>query len=80
MWFDLGTPRIILLRSPALGSEIAKVYSNDAYEVGEGNRIWFWYDPWSGHLPLRELYPDLFTCSISKEAMVCVGFLQESRS
>ena len=23
--------------------------------MGEGNRKWFWYDPWSGHLPLREL-------------------------
>lgn len=34
----------------------------------------FWCDPWSGHLPLRELYPDLFACSVSKEVMVCVGF------
>lgn len=42
--------------------------------MGEGNRIQFWCDPWSGHLPLRELYPDLFACSISKEVMVCVGF------
>ena len=33
-----------------------------------------WYDPWSGHLLLRELYLDLFVCFISKEAMVCVGF------
>ena len=23
--------------------------------MGEGNRNGFWYDPWSGHLPLREL-------------------------
>ena len=26
------------------------------YEVGEGNRIWFWYDRWSGHFPLKDLY------------------------
>ena len=25
LWFDLGTPRIILLRSPALGSEQASI-------------------------------------------------------
>lgn len=42
--------------------------------MGKGNRIQFWCDPWSGHLPLRELYPDLFACSVSKEVMVCVGF------
>ena len=50
--------------------------------MGEGNRNWFWYDPWSGHLPLRELYPDLYACFVSKEAMVCVGFFSrwESRS
>ena len=27
MWFDLGTPRIILLQSPALGSEQARFHT-----------------------------------------------------
>lgn len=30
------------------------------YEMGEGNCILFWNDPWSGHLPLKDLYPALF--------------------
>ena len=40
------------------------------YAVGEGHRIRFWYDPWSGPIPLKDLYPDLFTCAVSKEAWI----------
>ena len=40
------------------------------YNVGEGNYISFWHDPWSGHTPLKELFPLLFACSQSKEAWI----------
>ena len=36
--------------------------------MGEGHRIRFWYDPWSGPIPLKDLYPDLLACAVSKEA------------
>ena len=36
--------------------------------MGEGHHIHFWYDPWSGPITLKDLYPDLFACAISKEA------------
>ena len=38
------------------------------YAMGEGHHIHFWYDPWSGPITLKDLYPDLFACAISKEA------------
>ena len=41
------------------------------YEVGKGNRIQFWYDHWCGYLSLKDLYLDLFACSIFKEALIC---------
>ena len=37
---------------------------------GKGHRIRFWYDPWSGPIPLKDLYPDLFACSVSKGAWI----------
>ena len=37
---------------------------------GEGNHIRFWHDSWSGRLPLNDLYPDLFECSVDKEALI----------
>ena len=40
------------------------------FEVGEGNHIRFWHDSWSGRLPLNDLYPDLFECSVDKEALI----------
>ena len=40
------------------------------YVVGEGHRIHFWYDPWSGPIPLKDLYLDLFACAVSKEAWI----------
>ena len=41
------------------------------YEVGEGNRVWFWYDSCCGHLSLKDHYPDLFAFFISKDAWIC---------
>ena len=40
------------------------------YEAGEGNRIRFWHDPWSGPTPLKELYPELFECAVVKEVLI----------
>ena len=37
---------------------------------GEGNHIRFWHDSWSGRLPLNDLFPDLFECSVEKEALI----------
>lgn len=41
-----------------------------AFEIGEGNRVRLWYDPRSGHLPLKDLYPSLFECSADREVLV----------
>ena len=40
------------------------------YVVGEGLCILFWYDLWCGHIPLKDLYPDLFSCALSKDAWI----------
>ena len=40
------------------------------YEVGEGNRVWFWYDCCCGHLSLKDLYLDLLAFFISKDAWI----------
>ena len=39
--------------------------------MGAGHHIQFWYNPWSGHPPLKDLYPNLFACSVLK----MLGFL-----
>ena len=38
--------------------------------AGEGNRIRFWHDPWSGPIPLKELYPELFVYAVVQEALI----------
>ena len=38
--------------------------------MGEGHHIHFWYNPWRGLIPLKDLYPNLFACSVSKEAWI----------
>ena len=40
------------------------------YDAGEGQRIWFWHDPCYGHTPLKELFPNMFACSLSKEEWI----------
>ena len=40
------------------------------YVAGEGNRIRFWHNPWSGPTPLKELYPKLFACAVVQEALI----------
>ena len=38
--------------------------------MGEGHHIRFWYEPWCGPIPLKDLYPDLFAHIFSKEAWI----------
>ena len=38
--------------------------------AGEGFRIQFWYDLWCGQIPLKDLYPDLFSRDMGKEASI----------
>ena len=46
------------------------VFGHVVYVVGEGNRIRFWHDPWSGPTPLKELYPELFAYFVVQEALI----------
>ena len=47
-----------------------KFFSQILYNVGEGCCVSFWHDPWCGPIPLKELFPATFACSLSKEAWV----------
>jgi hypothetical protein len=38
--------------------------------VGEGSKIRFWHDLWCGDHPLKASFPELFSISCYKEAMV----------
>ena len=38
--------------------------------VGDGSRIIFWHNRWTGDVPLKILYPQLFLCSANKEACI----------
>ena len=38
--------------------------------MGDGSRILFWHDKWTGDVPLKILYPQLYLCSANKEAYV----------
>ena len=38
--------------------------------VGDGSRILFWHDKWTGDVPLKSLYPQLFVHSANKEACI----------
>lgn len=40
------------------------------FDVGDGNRVWFWQDIWSGDHPLKVLFPDQYACSIARDASV----------
>ena len=41
-----------------------------SFVVGDGSHILFWHDKWTGNVPLKILYPQLFLCSTNKEAYV----------
>ena len=47
-----------------LGKGAGNFFSHVVYVVGEGNRIRFLHDPWSGPISLKELYPKLFVCVV----------------
>ena len=45
-------------------------FSHVLYVAEEGLRIRFWYDLWCGHIPLKDLYLNLFSSAIGKEAWI----------
>ena len=38
--------------------------------MGEGTRIRFWHDRWIGDYTLKNLYPELYVCSVAKDACI----------
>jgi hypothetical protein len=38
------------------------------FEVGNGSRVLFWQNVWCGKLPLKNVFPTLFTIAYAKEA------------
>ena len=38
--------------------------------MGEGTRIRFWHDRWIGDSILKDLYPELYVCSVVKDACI----------
>ena len=46
------------------------LFGHVLYVAEEGLHIRFWYDLWCGHIPLKDLYPDLFSRAIGKEAWI----------
>ena len=57
---------------------VENFFGQVVYDVGEGQRIWFWHDPWCGHTPLKDLFLDLIDCSQSKEAQIFDLIVSES--
>ena len=53
-----------------LGKVQNNFFGHAVYAAGEGNRIRFWHDPWSGPISLKELYPELFACVVDQEALI----------
>ena len=41
-----------------------------SFVVGEGTRIHFWHDRWIGDNTLKDLYPELYVCSATKDACI----------
>ena len=63
-----GTHRCVMWKSITEGVE--KFFGQVVYNVGEGDCISFWHDPWFGSNPLEDLFPNLFTHSRSKETWI----------
>jgi hypothetical protein len=38
--------------------------------AGRGDRVLFWHDIWCGGIPLKSLFPVLFSCSSNKTAFI----------
>ena len=45
-------------------------FQHVVFQVGDDNCVRFWFDPWSGHPPMRDLYLTLFECLANKDAIV----------
>ena len=35
------------------------------FDAGDGTRVRFWYDKWSGHYSLKDLYPNQYACTVA---------------
>ncbi|RVW46317.1 Pre-mRNA-splicing factor SYF1 [Vitis vinifera] len=46
---------------------IGRVFST-CFKVGSGNKVKFWKDGWCEDLPLRDVFPNLFSITFSKDA------------
>ncbi len=40
------------------------------YVVGDGMWVSFWGDRWCGGIPLKEKFPELYSCTVDKEVLV----------
>ena len=49
---------------------VESFFGHVLYVAGEGLHIRFWYDLWCGHIPLKDLCPDLFSRATGKEASI----------
>ena len=72
---EVGALELVeVLRDVECGRILAKVLRVSLvmfYNVaGEGFRIRFWYDLWCGQIPLKDLYPDIFSRAMGKEASI----------
>lgn len=41
-----------------------------SWVVGNGQRMPFWEDKWCGNIPLKQVYPTIFSLAVSPRAMV----------
>ena len=47
-----------------------KFHSFLSFSVGNGERVKFWHDKWCGDATLKEAFPDFFSITADKEAIV----------
>lgn len=52
--------------------------SHVTFEVGVGTQIHFWHDRWCGNLSLKDVFSDLFSCTIDKDALVTLALVSHS--
>ena len=50
--------------------EAPQLKVNSSFKVGKGDRVRFWEDSWCSEVPLRDLFPRLYSLARSKEAKV----------
>ena len=66
--FPRDTHGCSLWRHIRMGWEVFS--SHISFEVGLGTRISFWHGKWCSECPLKEIFPDLYGCSLNQEDTV----------